>query len=741
MSTITNRVATVFTASAGNVKAVMGEISGGMLNIGRAAMQTGQRTGYLSNQLKAMSTTLRYAIAGTAVFGTAGLIRGLSQMQTQLALMSTLSDAVEVSTRTMVTSGQGLRGIMDQMQQASLAALTPVQDLNAAAINLLSSVQGIAGTDIAPITTSLAQGAQLAQAPVEDLTKAVTGMNQAFGRAPTRGNFEGLTRGFITLTRRAPGGAAAGAQIINQLAPLAAVSRLAHVSPQQMFGLLTTSMRFGGTPATSARGLQFLLQSIATPNKAEAKVLAGVGITPDFVQRFGGVAALQRLVAAMRTRGVRGGAALKGLPDEVLDAADVAGMEGLKGLGVSGAGVELAHAAVGRIHGVRSLITLLNEMNAQDPLGMSVFAQDIHQADLAILGLEEPGRAVADQFADFARQQPLRAAAIALHNMTMEIPRAFEGVLNAITRPIAERVAPFILRHPKETRRGVQIAGGVALGAALVQLLSRGRFLPFLKGGVGRAFVTERAIEAATDPRQVGILGGSPQNPMYVTVVGQLFGGGGGGRGGKGGGVVDELEKDLPWFLLFGNKFRRAGRAIPKFLMRHPRATVAASSLGAAAGAEAVYETVFGGLFGGGGRRTNFQRGPLLTRAGEMFPQGNRLDPRWLIVRQYQQGKINERQAEIQLKAAFAQADRLEKLNRILAPFHRRDPLYGVTAIYSQRREMLHGKAVVTLDVNLMTQKGQKATKVHIPVNLWPNANGSSPSQRGQPGRTKGNIP
>jgi len=706
MSSIVNRIATVFTASGGNVRAVMGQVQGGMMGIHQAATQTQRSTGALNNQLRALGTTIRYAIAGTAVFGVTSLVRQLSQMQTQMSLMQSIADVTGDMGQKVELSGHRLHGIFDELQRGSVDALTPVNELGAATINLLSSVQGIPDDEIARIPIAMAKGAQLAQVSAEDLTKAVTGMNQAFGRTPNQGNFEDLIRGFVTLTRRAPGGVSAGSAIINQLAPLAAVSRLARVSPQQMFGLLTTSLRFGGTPATGARGLQFLLQSIAAPNKSEAKELAAVGITPDFVQRVGGVAAIRKLIAAASAKGISGAGNLKNLSDEQLDMLDTAGMEGLAQLGVSGQGVEFLQRSIGRIHGVRALVTLMSQM----PTGN--FAADIVAADNAVKGIHKEGTDLADQFRKFREGQPLRALSIALQSVALEAPRALEGLLNPLARQLG-RVGEFALDHPKGTRHVMQGAAAFMSALAIARLTGRAR-----GGLLGRltgrnAFVMGNAAQAAVDPTRHGILGGSPQNPMFVTVVGTIFGPGSGGGPGVPGG-----PGGTPPIIATGG--RGAGRG--------GRLTRIGGKAARVAGPIGL------GILGL----------EMIDEFSEHDPEKQR-NARARVVSQHRQAqkRIADQVNQAYLMRLRSRAEdrnpEIERLNRILRPFHRRDPLYGVSRIFSQRQQMIHGKAEMVLDVNLITAQGVKRKRIHVPMDLY--AGGRTPSQRGKPGKTKANAP
>lgn len=703
MSTIINRIATVFTAEGGAVKAEMRGIESGMLGIGRAAMRTNQQTGILTNQFRALATTFRYMVAGNIVFGGFGLVRSLSQIQTQMAMIKTLAPDMNFA-------GRAAGDFFDQLQRGSMASLTPLDQLGESTINLLSSVQGVKKSELAEMVTDLAEGAQLAQTPVDEITKAVTGMVQAFQLPPTRENFNKLLRDYITLIRRAPGGPAAGQQIIQQLAPLAAVSRLANVSPQQMFGLMTTSLRFGGTPATAGRGLQFLLQSISAPHKQERGALAQAGVTPEFVQQFGGLAAIRAVMRHARGLGIQGAGNLRGLPDETIDSLDTAGMAGLKDLGVSGRGIEWLQKAIGRIHGVRNIITLMTQATA-GPAGGGNFAADIEAADRAFKGIGREGAGVEAQFRDFARDQPLKAAGIALHNIALEAPRALEGLINPVARQVAG-LGTFAMRHPQGTRTVMQGA------AAFMAAMGLARGLGALRGGGGirgffgalgrfggQRFVQERALEAATNAQRAGVLGGSPQNPLYVTVVGQLFGGQTPGPGG--GGILGDVEKGAkkaPWWARL-NRFGALGKV-----------GLGVAGIGAAAEVGATFAAMK--LGEATAPKKDYSWGDLAHDLSRPFRGGG----------QQQQQKV-------------AGVAAIDHLNNILRPFHRRDPIYEVTRIYSQRKQMIHGKAEITLNVDLMTSQGKVRKTIHVPMNLIQNSNGVSPSQRGQPGKTKANVP
>jgi len=413
-----------------------------------------------------------------------------------------------------------------------------------------------------------------------------------------------------------------------------------------------------------------------------------------------------------RGLGIQGAGNLRGLPDETLDALDTAGMGDLKDLGVSGQGIEWLQKAIGRIHGVRNIVTLMTQATA-GPAGGGNFAADIEAADRAFKGIGREGTGVEAQFRDFARDQPLKAAGIALHNIALEAPRALEGLINPVARQIAG-LGTFAMRHPQGTRHVMQGAAAFMAAMGLARGLGALRggggirgFFGALGGFGGQRFVQERALEAATNAQRAGVLGGSPQNPLYVTVVGQLFGGGTPGPGPGGGGIISDLEKGAkktPWIL--------GGRAIPPIL---------AGIIGAHVGRK-VGQRVF----------PTQEHGSWWNRPFDLPHELGRLGGG--ITHLFGGGGGGQQQ-----KVAGVAA--IDQLNNLLRPFHRRDPIYEVTRIYSQRKEMIHGKAEITLNVDLMTSQGKVRKTIHVPMNLIPNSNGVSPSQRGQPGKTKANVP
>jgi hypothetical protein len=686
LSQINNRIVTTFTSSAGNAIAVMNQMSGGMTNLGRAAYQSGQMSERMNAQWRAFGTTIRYAVAGSVIFGATRLLTVLRDTQRQYALVGAISGgAYSSQVAGAKAADSALAQLYQNAQTGSMDAITPVNDFNDALVNLFSTIE-IHGPDkgekAVQLTTAISQGAQLATVPVDDLTRSITGMNQAFGRTQNMKNIQQGIRGFTELVYRAPGGVAYGPQFIQQLAPLGAVSRLANITPEQMYGLFLTETRIGQTPATAGRGLQYLLQSIAVPtSKGHAAALRQAGVTPEAVQQKGGLWAIRQIIKKMKTMGVTGdlNKASK-ISDETLDTLETADpAQQRSGLGISGRGIEFAQKTIGRIHGVRALIALLAQEEANKRM-----TRDQELIASAMADTEEAQQIYAKRWDDFARRQPLQAAAVSFDVMRRSVATAFEPGLNFGARQVT-RVGEIVHDHPRAAHR-TALAGG-ALIAALA--LSRGGGITglFRRGGsmIPRAIAAGDIAAGAAQPR-----GFSPQKPLYVIVVGELFGpgrttspgplGGIPGAGGKAG--KPSFWKKVPFLPIAGVTATAALADVVALL-----ATPGATESGAAE-----------------------EKKKMIARDLKPYPRLRKI----LEKDQY---------TDIEKKAidALFQGDKKH--------------LFPKAAM-----EILKGEANVTMDINLKHPDGTvQRKKVHVPVDLW--SGGKVPSSRGKHGKTNRAAP
>lgn len=224
--------------------------------------------------------------------------------------------------------------------------------------------------------------------------------------------------------------------------------------------------------------------------------------------------------------------------------------------------------------------------------------------------------------------------------------------------------------------------------------------------------MTQNAIKDAMGP-EAGIRGASPQNPLYVTVVRDLFGGGGRGNDP----TTPPIVTDVP------GKTSRFGRAV-----RFAGKVTAIGAITAAA-AEAGNELRGGrgGLEFGLDYPVDFYK--RLWRG--MTRSHRQRDPREIIMGQYRHGQLSRQDAQRQVAVAGRQLPQLQRLSEIINRFSPRQPVTTVLGIQRRHREMIHGRAQIVLDIRLEKDGKIRTKRVHVPVDMF--KNGVYPSNRGNP--------
>lgn len=520
---INNRIVTTWQARAGNVLSVLGQVENSMLRGGRAAGYQSRQLGAMEQQMRALGTTIRYALAGGVIFGITGLVGKLNQLQQQLGMIAAIGPTAGIN------FGSGIGGFLNQIEQQAVNARTPVNELNNSVINFLSTVQGAPKGEIAEIVGRIGITSKLSQTPVEDLTKAVTTMNIAFGRPNNLKTINALLREWFHLISSAPGGIAAAPQIAQQLGPLAAVSgRLGgRMTPEQMMGVTLGTLRFGATPSTALRGAQYLLQSLFQPKSKEAITsLNAAGFTPRRLQAQGGARFLLDYLNYVKNLGARPTRAQARLYGNQVDVnpdteAALAPNENVPGLSPQAS--RFLGRSIGRIHGIRAAITLLAQMEATGQV--SSVAEMMTAFDRINKGMGKDAKELNKAIDRYQNATPLQAAAIGLNTLSTQLQTTIAPAINPVAQGIG-RLSEYAAKHP----HGTKVAMGGA--AAFLAALGVGRFLGRggsifdrlrgFRGGAGQAFVTGQAIESLAQGGTT--LGASPTNPMYTIIVGQLFG-------------------------------------------------------------------------------------------------------------------------------------------------------------------------------------------------------------------------
>lgn len=522
MSDISRRIVTTFQAHAGNVRAVMGDIRGGMSQLRRETREFARDQSMLNSQLRAFGTTTRYALAGGVIFGAVGGVGQLSQVQTQLGLMAAIGDLSSPEGKNLSMVGPLLNQTSREIRDASIRTLTPLTEMNSAVVNFLSSVQNVKRPEIIPMVEEIAKGARLSQVAAEDTTKAFTTMNTAFGRQTNLKNIQEMSAQWVEFTSKAPGGISAGPQTIQQLGQISTMYAPARGTSAQMFAHLLSVMRGGIPPSQAGRGLAFLMQTLAFPSrqvKDSKAALAEAGVTTETVPKLGPHGMLMAVLREAKKRGVKGNLGqVARLNDEEFADVSEGGPLG-KEMGVGGEGLEYLGRVFHRIHALRTAVALLSRMNPAE--GQATLQDDLTTMLIAQRQAGTDASELARRWGRLRSETKLPEAIRALEIMRFEIVSAFEPVLNW-----AAGKTPGIRGFVAENNKEVAFGGAAALGAWAISSKMRGR-----RAGIGRGLVGAQAVQDAIGGAQAGMLvnigkGYSPQDSLYVTVVGQIFGGG-----------------------------------------------------------------------------------------------------------------------------------------------------------------------------------------------------------------------
>src|SRR5436190_212000 len=718
-------VLTRFQAHGGNVSAVMGGMARSTGAFTNQVSQASRMSTVLNNQWKAIGTTIRYAMAGGLIFGARNVFSQFKDIQRQLGLISAIGEFQGPGGRGVAATGDRLQALAGRLRNLAVETRTPINEMNDAAINFLSTVQKVPEDQLTPMLRVIAEGAQLAQVSSEDATKAFTTMNIAFGRSVNLKNVQRMANEFFILTKQAPGGVAAGQQIIGQLGLLAQTTRAAHGTPQDMFSLLLSTLRAGIPPAQSARGLQFMLQTVGLPGsqtKASREAMASIGILPG--SPMSAQERITRIMRHARELGVKGHLTQAGRnmeEDTLMGLEELPPGQAAQRLGVSGPGGEFLATVFRRIHALRTALAISGQIDtgqAQKDFKLLTDAERGHIQDINRLS---------KAWQNFANQTKLQEATIAIQAMQQQVIQSFAPVFKFVARGTTG-FQHLMSRHEDATRR-IAIGSAIGLGALGLARFTRLGNLPGIRrlpgarsilGANLAGLATANAVQAMATGGS-GQLGSSPQNPIYAVIVYDLY------RGATGRGINEPPTppRDEPPLVPVG-RFARA-RAIARraarlgakgALIAGPRVALG-SAEGLAVGAAFVAPIVVTNRAAGGGEsRIMHPSRPLspdeMRRAERRFPdiknfvQGTYAADRPLskryqaLLQQFMQGQMPPEQVHQRLQR-LQRRDAGEKTRRVV--IEQMDPKTGAKV---------------------------KRT-VKLPAAMW--RNGTVPVVRGRPGK------
>lgn len=690
MSQLNNVVTTTFRARGGELITQLGSYAQGFGTIGQKINENTRLSERLNSQWRAMGTTIRYAIAGQTIFGLTRMVGQLRDINMQLGEMAALTTA---GTGGSAFSAQQVTQLGANLQRVALDTISPLSQVNDAAINFLSTVQNVEpGGALPDMLTDISRAAKLAQTDLTTLNQAATTSQTAFGRPANKQSIGQFNRMWESMIFQAPGGPQASTAIAQQIPGLSAMFQMApgrstpaNVGQAQMMALTLGVLRTGMPAPTAMRGLQYLLQSIAQPTGKAKGALASAGITPGFIEEQGIFPAVMKLIQTVTQTG--NAKQLGSIPDDVLDQIDSAGgsLPGIPAQEMS-----RLREMIPRIHGIRALIILASQLQRHG--NTASLAEDLQ----TMLNVQDENskeaRALAESWKKFQKRSRLADAANAINVMSLQVAQIFEPVLGFVAEKAILPMAHAMQNHRTATKVAAYS------GAGIVAALTAGRFLGGFGGGMaGRSLVRGMAIRDALEGGAG--LGASPENPMYVIVVGQLF-------------------NDS------GKKTSFAKSAIKTAEDDAKQAAKTGGVLGIAAAIVRGVKNAPGML-----RRTGNQQLNLLEEEGSRFGKRVLRHPSSIAKRASALGVMFDYFYDVQNAGGSTENLYTDLYKPLLKMYPN---MQGYSNVHTG---MLNGHAEVFL--NLAINQGGKVThkRVHLPIPMAYQS-GRYPSQGGKPGKT-----
>jgi hypothetical protein len=315
----------------------------------------------LGNQMKAMSTMIRYAVAGQIVFGITGAIAKLNQFNQQLGTINSLATRIN--------------------QQGQITTLGgKLEDVGSEAI-LLSNKLGIAVGDIEQYMGRFASafdlsGSKSSLRDLREYVSTVAGLQAYLGsEAGDPQALSGAIAGFVNaipggrqnvgattnrvanliayLTAKTPN--ITGRDISRDIGRMSAAMNATNMTPEQVFGVWGAAGGVGGSASMLGRGVaQLLTQSLVRPTtKPEKEGFSAMGLPtdPTALRNMGGINVLMQMLQHVERSGGRitNRAATRG--------GDLATLQS----SISGVDITPIYQAFGRIQSVQQFLNLLSQ--------------------------------------------------------------------------------------------------------------------------------------------------------------------------------------------------------------------------------------------------------------------------------------------------------------------------------------------------------------------------------------------
>lgn len=518
MGTTNRRLQVDVVGNVSGFTAAMGRVNSGITQVGQGFKYATGQGGAMENQLRAIGTTARYALAGQLVFGITGAISKLSQFQVQLGNIQTVA--------TQLGGQEGLKNIGslgDSLIDISTKTITPVQTLTDTVTKLYSSISSPVNTKtIEDLTELLAKTARVSQvANPGDLVSSLIGGVNAYGLPSGSGKLQGSV---LTLANQFKRVLQASINVTGEdystyagnLYKSAAQDKL---TPAQTGALVIQASQFGGSASSIVQNLSQMLVYLKNPKtKVNQAAYRAAGIDPNNVSSMNGYDVITKLINhAIKLGGVKGA---KSMTSD--DIQNLPNGTTLAGMGISGAGAKFIEQAFGRIQSQRTLVTLVN---AQMKKPLDDWVKYVQSGG-------DGAKEIDKSFQRFADQAPLSAFSNALGNATLHLTKDFATyTLNPAAR-VGNKAVTALGDH-KDARVALEaLAGTMLAGRALKSIFPNSGIIGSLAGkkGIGRLIfgkvgskaggLAGTAIEGeeAANIASGGAVDGTRSNPFWVVI-------------------------------------------------------------------------------------------------------------------------------------------------------------------------------------------------------------------------------
>ena len=479
-------------------------------------------------QMRAIGTTIRYALAGATVYAVASAVSSLGEFENKLGVIDSLAAKIGRGGK-LEGLGQGLNRLGDYALRMSNKFGIAVDDIQQHMIAFYSSFtapEGEAGlrqlrefTQSMANLTLISEGADPAQ-----MARGLASMsrNVQTGQLP-KGRSGDLASAFAYLISKSP--IIRGEDVARDVGRLSGARVASRMTPEEILGVYLGASMAGGSTAVVGRGVsQLLTTGIVRPRTKEEKAafVQAVGTSdPTQLRALGGMEILRRMMKAVAP----GGSRLSRGQQGILGNEDVTDEDALGALGATkGINLTLATQLFGRQESLRVFLNLLSQGG---PQALNRFVESVKDAEK---------NNIAQQRADMVNSRRwYQQLSQSQKNLGLTVTRGLEPFFKPVSGGV-RRLSDMAIGHPTAS---VGVIGGVAaaslatriaLGSGLGGLLGRGlgRIPGLRRAGLGG--VLARAPEFGAAQLIGGGIGafqatgigetkaGGRSNPLWVVI-------------------------------------------------------------------------------------------------------------------------------------------------------------------------------------------------------------------------------